>query len=79
MVHLEVCKYQGITHLKGFYNLDKTLDSEFYCLKCFVLKLFQEPNTILLFTWFLCDFLFSKWPANNRNSRDNEFPNSMFY
>ena len=31
----------------GFYNLDKTLDSEFYCLKCFDLKSFQEPNTIL--------------------------------
>ena len=37
-VHLEVCKCQGITRLKGVYNLDKTLDSQFYCLKCFVLK-----------------------------------------
>ena len=40
ILHLEVCNCQDITHLKGFYNLDKTLDSEFYCLKCFVLKLF---------------------------------------
>ena len=40
IVHLEVCKCQDITDLKGFYNLDKTLDSEFYCLKCFVLKSF---------------------------------------
>ena len=24
----------------GFYNLDKTLDSEVYCLRCFVLKSF---------------------------------------
>ena len=38
IVHLGVCKCQDITHLKGFYNLDTTLDSEFYCLKCFVLK-----------------------------------------
>ena len=63
----------------GFYNLGKTLDSEFYCLKCFVLKSFQEPNTILYFTWFLCDSLFSKWLANNHNSPDNELPTSMFY
>ena len=27
---------------RGFYNLDKTLDSEFYCLKCFVLKSFRN-------------------------------------
>ena len=39
VVHLEVCKHQDITHLKGFF-LDKTLNSEFYCLKCFVLKSF---------------------------------------
>ena len=26
--------------LRGFYNLYKTLDSEFYGLKCFVLKSF---------------------------------------
>ena len=25
---------------RGFYNLDKTLNSEFYCLKRFVLKSF---------------------------------------
>ena len=31
----------------GGCNLDKTLDSEFYCLKCFVLNSFQEPITIL--------------------------------
>ena len=46
-VYMEACKCQGITHLKGFYNLDKTLDSEFYCLNCFVSKSFQEPSTIL--------------------------------
>ena len=32
---------------EGFYNLDKTLDSEFYCLNCFVSKSFEEPSTIL--------------------------------
>ena len=46
IVHLGVCECQDITHLKGVYNLDETQDSEFYCLKCFVLKSFQEPNTL---------------------------------
>ena len=44
-----------ISHLKGvLQNLDRTLDSEFYCLKCFVLKSCQEPSTILnLFGFFV--------------------------
>ena len=54
IVHLEVCKCQDITHLKGFYNLDKTLDSEFYCLKCFVLKSFQEPKNLFGLFVILC-------------------------
>ena len=41
-LHLEVRKCQDITHLKGFYNLDKTLDSEFHYLKCFVIKYFRN-------------------------------------
>ena len=54
IAHLEVCKCQDFTHLKGFYNLDKTLDSEFCCLKCFVSKSFQEQSTILnLFGFFV--------------------------
>ena len=53
---------------RGFYNLDKTMASGFYCLKCFVLKSFQEPITIVLFIWFPCDSLFSKWLVNNRIS-----------
>ena len=42
------CLDLDIAHLKGFYNLDKTLDPEFYCLfKNVALKSFQEPNRIL--------------------------------
>ena len=35
-------------------NLDKTLDPEFYCLECFVLKSFQEPSQFFnLFGFFV--------------------------
>ena len=44
MVHLAVRKCQDITH---FHNFNNTLDSEFFYLKCLVLKSFQEPSTVL--------------------------------
>ena len=34
MFYFPEIKCLDIAHLKGFYNLDKTLDPEFYCLKC---------------------------------------------
>ena len=37
-----------------FYNLDKTLDSEFYCLKCFVLNHFRNQAQFFnLFGFFV--------------------------
>ena len=34
MLYFPEIKRLDIAHLKGFYNLGKTLDPEFYCLKC---------------------------------------------
>ena len=34
MFYFREIKCLDIAHLKGFCNLDKTLDLEFYCLKC---------------------------------------------
>ena len=33
MFYFPEIKCLDVAHLKGFYNLDKTLDPEFYCLK----------------------------------------------
>ena len=42
----------------GFYNSDKTLDSEFYSLKCF--KIISETKHNSLIYLVFCDSLFFK-------------------
>ena len=53
MFYFPEIKCLDIAHLEGFYNLDKTLDPEFYCLKCcFKIISGTKQNSLIYLAFF---------------------------